>query len=459
VAPDWVKWLPSNPTSAHWYAVEDLWRLIAGHLNKDRGMTVRELVSTFSGLARTAKQKAVCVDAGLAHACLADLTKDNAPEMPVVAALLAAMKRHSRPVKPAALGVIGKGAIAARFAALGCEMETFKYAKVETTLARPLVTEAAFAWCPERARTLITGVNWSPGILNPFRQLGHQSLDAILAQQRVHHEEPVALLVHIACPRPNYSDRGKSSVVLAEPQPIINLVTKVTKTWAKQLKAEERHARHIERRHDALVRSRRRTIKEVAYEVMGSAYLKASTNDTLPAQSRQVMYAARPDVQDATGKALDDQYFCQVLLPNYITEYGREDWDVVFDARGHFTEPHTGLIVPLGTIDVRRYIRAIDDSRPPGIDIDIGLNGSVYLRSQESLQSGPVHRKGRVHAAVRQSAAGGALRHCDHEHQRHECHAGGHLRRPALGPARLRQIGVFHRGHPPAGHPAVSIWE
>jgi hypothetical protein len=59
----------------------------------------------------------VCADAGLAHACLADLTKDNAPEMPAVAALLAAMKRHSRPVKPAALGVIGKDAIAVRFAA------------------------------------------------------------------------------------------------------------------------------------------------------------------------------------------------------------------------------------------------------------------------------------------------------------------------------------------------------
>jgi hypothetical protein len=105
--------LPSNPTVAHWYSDEDLWRLVAGHLAGGRGMTVRELVSTFSGLARAAKQKAVCADAGLAHACLADLTKDNAPEMPAVAALLAAMKRHSRPVKPAALGVIGKDAIAA----------------------------------------------------------------------------------------------------------------------------------------------------------------------------------------------------------------------------------------------------------------------------------------------------------------------------------------------------------
>jgi hypothetical protein len=140
--------------------------------------------------------------------------------MPAVAALLAAMKRHSRPVKPAALGVIGKDAIAARFAALGCEMESFKYAKAETRLARPSVVETAFAWCPEQgeSRTLITGVNWSPGILNPFRQLGPygQSLDDILAQQHARHDEPVVLLLHLACPRPSYSDRGKSSVVLVE---------------------------------------------------------------------------------------------------------------------------------------------------------------------------------------------------------------------------------------------------
>jgi hypothetical protein len=30
---------------------------------------------------------------------------------------------------------------------------------------------------------------------------------------------------------------------------------------------------------------------------------------------------------------------------------------VVFDARGHFAEPHTGVIVPLGTLDVREYLR------------------------------------------------------------------------------------------------------
>jgi DNA topoisomerase VI subunit B len=208
-------------------------------------MTVRELVSRFGGLTATAKQKAVCAAAGLTHARLSDLAKDNAPDMSAAARLLEAMQDHSRLVKPAELGVIGKDAIASRFAALGYEAQSFKYAKAETKSSRPSIIETAFAWCPGGERTLITGVNWSPGILNPFRQLAYQSLDTILAQQRVHYEEPVALLVHIATPRPNYSDRGKSSVVLAEPQPIINLVTKVTKTWAKQLKAEERHARHI----------------------------------------------------------------------------------------------------------------------------------------------------------------------------------------------------------------------
>jgi len=106
---------------------------------------------------------------------------------------------------------------------------------------------------------------------------------------------------------------------------IIDLVTSVTKDWAKQRKAEERHARSITRRREVLTYSRRTTIKDAAYEVMESAYLKASANGALPAHARQVMYAGRSYIQDVTGKALDDQYFTQTLLPDYITEHGRDD--------------------------------------------------------------------------------------------------------------------------------------
>ena len=59
---------------------------------------------------------------------------------------------------------------------------------------------------------------------------------------------------------------------------------------------------------------------------------------------------------------LDDQYFCQTLLPDYMAENPDEtaDWDVAFDARGHFEEPHTKLIVPLGTLEVRGYLHEIE---------------------------------------------------------------------------------------------------
>jgi hypothetical protein len=71
------------------------------------------------------------------------------------------------------------------------------------------------------------------------------------------------------------------------------------------------------------------------------------------------MYAARGPIQEVTGQRLDDQYFTQSLLPDYLREHAdtTADWDVVFDARGHFAEPHTQVIVPLGTVDVRAYVR------------------------------------------------------------------------------------------------------
>jgi hypothetical protein len=74
----------------------------------------------------------------------------------------------------------------------------------------------------------------------------------------------------------------------------------------------------------------------------------------------------RNEIQDHTGQPLDDKYFTQTLLPDFVND--RPDltagWDVVFDARGHFLEPHTGLEVPLGTLDVRQYVRGDASDSP-----------------------------------------------------------------------------------------------
>jgi hypothetical protein len=137
--------------------------------------------------------------------------------------------------------------------------------------------------------------------------------------------------------------------------------------------------------HRAMLRpSGGQSIRDAARLSMEQAYQKASGNGQYPANARQVMYAARPDILRLSGKdKLDDAYFTQVLLPDFVREKGKEtEWDVVFDSRGTFTEPHTGREIPLGTIDVRSYL----GDRPP-------INAAPTVASIENYATvGPEHR-------------------------------------------------------------------
>jgi hypothetical protein len=168
---------------------------------------------------------------------------------------------------------------------------------------------------------------------------------------------------------------------------IINAVRAVTGPWAKQRKAEEREAAAVARRRDAFIRSRRVTVKDAAYDGMETFYLAASTDGKYPAHARQIFYPARGPIEKLTGRTLDDQYFCQTLLPNYLAEHPDEtaDWDVVFDARGHFTEPHTDMIVPLGTLDVRSYLASVEA-------YDAGGDLKIDIADQAFPTCGPRHR-------------------------------------------------------------------
>ena len=140
---------------------------------------------------------------------------------------------------------------------------------------------------------------------------------------------------------------------------ITDAVEGVTKAWAKKRKAEERSAGARARRYDHMVRQDRFTILEAAWVAMKDAYMKASDNGRLPTRPRQIMYAARPEILELTEKdTLDDRYFTQTLLSDYVAMNPEEchDWDIVWDARGHFTEPHTGHEIALGTLEVREYL-------------------------------------------------------------------------------------------------------
>lgn len=135
-------------------------------------------------------------------------------------------------------------------------------------------------------------------------------------------------------------------------------IRKITGPWAKQRRAEERGTR----RSRSGVWSTRTTLKEAAYTIMPEAYKKASDYGRYPALARQIMYAARPYILEATGKdSFRDNYFTCNLLPNYMLQHSGqcEHWDVIYDARGHMAEPHTKLILPLGTLEVRNYVEEV----------------------------------------------------------------------------------------------------
>jgi len=163
----------------------------------------------------------------------------------------------------------------------------------------------------------------------------------------------------------------------------IDAIETATRKWTRQKKSEERHPGNVRYRVSRMTREPRTTQKEAAWEVLEDAYMAASANGTLPASARQIYYQARPKIMAMTDdKALAYEYFSQTLLPDYIEERG-VDWDVVYDARGAFVEPHTNRRIGCGTIEVDNYLAAAKDPKivpadfaAANVDV-IGPSGSL----------------------------------------------------------------------------------
>jgi DNA topoisomerase VI subunit B len=222
--PGWVKWLPSWPTSAHWYDKSRMRRYMAAHIAHRGNITVREFISEFDGMSGTAKQKLVLAETGASHVSLHDYFGRHKTSVGNIAKLLTAIRKYSRPVKAAHLGAIGKAHFFRMMEAVGGEPKTFKYVCTPgETDGLPRIVEFAFGVYRDGLTgaqgpkgKIITGVNWSPGISNPFRQIGRNGigLDALLEKARAGASRPVIVALHLACPRVAYTDRGKSAIVV-----------------------------------------------------------------------------------------------------------------------------------------------------------------------------------------------------------------------------------------------------
>jgi DNA topoisomerase VI subunit B len=222
----WQKWRPSNPTSAHWYDRARLERYISAHLSRDqdlkRSRLVREFITEFRGLSGSLKQKVVLEELDAARTSLAEFASNGTDlDHDATGRLLAAMQKHTRPPQARDLGVIGREHLLARFLAYGAHADTFKYKAVvgNTENGLPVVIETAFGWCPKGyGRRIVTGVNFSVALGNPFRSFGQtgEGLENLLAQRRAGRNEPIIFVLHLASPRVEFADRGKTALVIGE---------------------------------------------------------------------------------------------------------------------------------------------------------------------------------------------------------------------------------------------------
>jgi DNA topoisomerase VI subunit B len=366
--PSWTKWLPSQPESPHWYSVENFSNRIADEIahaeKRGKEITVRDFANRFRGLSSTGRRAEICEAIDASNTPLRDFfTRGRG----AVTDLLTAMQATSTPVKPRDLGVIGRDNIQACMAAVA-DADTFHYRAAPLVVDRmPYMIEVGFAYGSDlERRHLVMGLNFSPAIGGfPFRQL----VDVFI-EQHVSADDPVALFVHIATPRFNFTDKGKAAVKLPDQvaAKAVELVTQTTTKWKKQYEAEIRTSSAALRRAERLARQEKRGLskKDAAYSVIERAYMEASSANTLPATARQVYYPSRrmmlPLIKE--GEDVDDNDFTQRLLPDFMADNPELTavWDVTFDDRGSATEPHTGRVIDLGTVGVRDHLKqALND--------------------------------------------------------------------------------------------------
>ena len=284
--------------------------------------------------------------------------------------LLGLLQEHTRPVRPELLGVIGEEHLRQMLVNAGGEPKSFKYiASAGIADGVPYMVEIAF--CPFK--------QWVDGGTEPgsgadhrrqFQRHPGKPVQHIqghgragrnpdrAARRRIragHRLRALRLPAHrISGSRQEPHRLGVK--IMGAADDIKKGLTEGLKTFTKQRKAEEKQSSAGRWRRSRMIEARGEFLTEASDAIMEEAYMKASDNNTLPATARQVFYVARPLLQDRTEKPLIYSYFSQTLLPDYIKNHKQAtaDWDVVYDDRGHFMEPHTGRVIGLGTLPVRR---------------------------------------------------------------------------------------------------------
>lgn len=362
-----IKWTSDMPLVCHWYNRDQFITLVSSVIHKNPDMKVNDFLKQFEGLKASPKQKKVCDSIGInSRDGIIQFNRDNDIDSAMVERLLCSMKENAREIQPVKLGYLKADHVKTLWAQHNYKLFEHRNSKGVLPAGTPYTMDVFFQ--------VAEGLSYrAPEICLNHSVLidgGIDGIESFLNGIHIDFLNEVALFIHIACPAFDFLGKGKNKINL--PQQILDdlkgRISIISKKWTK---AQKKKRRDQKARFNEL-NKKKSTKKEcfmsqrdAAFKVMEKAYMKASSGNTLPANFRQVYYAARRKVLMLAGiDKLGDDYF-RKLVREFQAENPEltKDWDIVFDARGNMIEPFTEKRVPLGTIAVRNYISSFDDIR------------------------------------------------------------------------------------------------
>lgn len=382
------KYLPSDPTSPHWYDEDAFNRLVHSHIGHHRydggdDLHLRAFVRQFKGLSATAKAKAVC-DYFPQIKMLSDFGEDD--DSHAAQRLLGVMKDHSDAPSHTTLGYIGQEHFKVRFEAFYGTLVDFDYKKITGTLPTglPYVFEFAIAELDYQEGDLFTAVNYSPTFGDPLEdvlfsspKISGQGIGRFLHDSFAHpvhwnSDDPektnTAVAIHVITPAPLFLDQGKTRLEGFTDDREGPAIGKAMFSKVKRYYTEGKRRAKGQRSHDraqqrSLAGEKEMSLKDATAAVLEEAWRHTTGNGQLPVGVRRLFYRVRSLIQPLTTNRFDPKggykYFSQTLLPEYQAEREQEGKErlanIYYDPRGKLHEPHDGRTVDLGTREVEAY--------------------------------------------------------------------------------------------------------
>jgi len=368
----WRKFYTTDLPSPHWFKAEDLKQLINKHIKSEKIKPFGEFIRDFRGLSHTAKAKKI---------------KNNFPDIKTIADikdsdtienLLDLMQELSKPPPPEVLGIIGKENFKKRIEDI-YEIDQFWYSRKKGSENDiPYIVEAVgITTKKDTERQIIAGLNFTPTYDDPFKNtyimvakknevLNATGLSGLLSRLKIYDEDNFILIVHLTYPALEFTDRAKSTVILEYESMIKDSIGEAVcdccYEYYQHKKREERDAIKEENRinkereeREKAERDQKSDLKEVVFKTIPEAVYKVSSGNQLPFPNRNLFYVLRDLTKEYNTKKDLRSAYCSGLVKKYQKENGVVIEGLYYEARGEFSEPHTEIIIPLGTREVNNY--------------------------------------------------------------------------------------------------------